>query len=180
MFFKLDAGRFRLYSPQDDPSPIYKGASRLGTDGEKDEASKDEPSVVDSAGASEFAYERDLRNFLAKHLSLIETGLRLYEEEGITGIEFPVGGRYIDILAIDSSNNFVVLELKVSRGYDRVVGQLLRYMAWIEKHQADPGQKVRGVIIAKEISEDLLLACSRVPDVSLYEYELSVTLTRAA
>jgi hypothetical protein len=29
------------------------------------------------------------------------TGLRLYEEEGITGVEFPVGRRFIDMLAVD-------------------------------------------------------------------------------
>lgn len=70
----------------------------------------------------------------------------------------------------------MVIELKVSKGYDRVVGQLLRYIAWIEKHQADPGQSVRGVIIAKEILADLKLACSKIPCIQLMEYSLSVTL----
>ena len=107
---------------------------------------------------------------------MIEPGLRLYEDEGIRGIEFPVGGRFIDILAVDESNAYVVVELKVSRGYDRVVGQLLRYIAWIEQHHAEPAQCVRGVIVAKEISEDLKLACSRVQGVRLFEYKLSVTL----
>ena len=41
-------------------------------------------------GAKEFALERDLRKYLSKNLGLIEPGLRLYEEEEITGIEFPV------------------------------------------------------------------------------------------
>lgn len=91
-----------------------------------------------------------------------------------------MGGRFIDILGVDPKNDYVVIELKVSRGYDRTVGQLLRYMAWIEKHQADPGQKVRGTIIAKEISEDLLLACSRIEDVKLFEYDLSVSLRKVA
>ena len=70
----------------------------------------------------------------------------------------------------------VVIELKVSRGYDRVVGQLLRYMAWIQKNQAEAGQQVRGVIVAREISEDLLLACSLVPGIRLFEYEMSLKL----
>jgi endonuclease len=43
------------------------------------------------------------------------TGLRLYEEEGITGVEFPVGRRFIDILAVDKDGRYVVVELKVSR-----------------------------------------------------------------
>ena len=113
---------------------------------------------------------------MAKNLSLIEPGLRLYKDEGITGIEFPVGGRFIDILALDSTGALVVIELKVSRGYDRVVGQLMRYIAWIRENQADAGQRVRGIIVAREISEDLFLACSLLPDVQLYEYQLSLSL----
>jgi Holliday junction resolvase len=76
--------------------------------------------------------------------------LTLYEEEGINGIEFPVGGRFIDILAVDSDGALVVIELKVSRGYD--------------------------LIVARQISEDLLLACSLLADVQLFEYELSLAL----
>jgi endonuclease len=123
-------------------------------------------------------YESDLRDFLAKNLSVIEPGLRLYQDEGITGVEFPVGGRSIDILAVDARDGLVVIELKVSKGYDRVIGQLLRYMGWIEKHHAEPGQPVRGIIAAREISEDLKLACSLLSNVSLYEYKLSVVLQK--
>ncbi len=116
--------------------------------------------------------------FLAKNLNLIENGLTLYSEEGINGLEFPVGNRAIDILAIDKSKNYVVIELKVSRGYDRVVGQILRYMAWIRKYNADKNQKVRGIIIAREITEDLILACSETQSVDLFEYSLSVSLKK--
>jgi len=168
LFFQMDGSNFRLYDPSVDPAPIYPGnsISKAGPTPEEDE-----PEPI-----SEFAYESDLRDFLAKNLPLIEPGLRLYQEEGITGIEFPAGGRFIDILAIDGKNNFVVVELKVSKGYDRVVGQLLRYTAWIAENHADTSQKVRGVIVAREISADLILACSRVSDVELYEYQLSVKL----
>lgn len=38
--------------------------------------------------------------------------------------------------------------------------------------------RVRGIIVAREISEDLRLACSYLPTVGLYEYELSVLLKR--
>jgi RecB family endonuclease NucS len=64
-------------------------------------------------------------------MAAIEPGLRLYEEESVKGIEFPVGGRFIDLLGVDEAGALVVIELKVSRGYDRVVGQLLRYGGWI-------------------------------------------------
>lgn len=163
-FFKIDSTHFRLYEPGRDPTPI----SELTPISE-------EPQEQPLEGSSEFAYEHDLRDYLARNLHLIDPSLRLYSDEGITGVEFPVGGRFVDILATDGAG-YVVIELKVSKGYDRVIGQLLRYVSWIKKHHADPDQCVRGIIVAKQISEDLRLACAEVPSVSLYEYALSVSL----
>jgi endonuclease len=169
LFFQIDGSQFRLYESAKDPQPITSATAPDAP--EMPEEPEEEKDAV-----SEFAYERDLRNFLAKNLAILEPGLRLYEEEGITGIEFPAGGRFIDILGVDKENRYVVIELKVSRGYDRVVGQLLRYINWVRKNQAEEGQGVRGVIVAREISEDLLLACSDLRDVQLFEYELSLSL----
>lgn len=169
-FFKIDSRTFRLYRPATDPTPISEGAPAMDDT---------QPPGPGAESTSEFAYEHDLRDYLARNLHLIDPTLHLYEDEGIKGIEFPVGGRFIDILAKDD-HGYVVIELKVSKGYDRVVGQLLRYVAWIKHHHAEAGQPVRGVIVAKAISEDLLLACSEVPSVSLFEYDLSVSLKPAA
>lgn len=164
-FYKIDSSTFRLYEPGRDPTPISQSTPV-----------PEEPSDSPSDGTGEFAYEHDLRDFLARNLQLLEPGLTLYTDEGITGVEFPVGGRYIDLLAVDSFGNYVVIELKVSKGYDRVVGQLLRYMNWIKINQADEGQSVRGVIVAKNISEDLRLACAGLPNVALAEYKLAVSI----
>lgn len=171
LLFQIDSKKFRLYDQSSDPGPIYFRPN-------EDEKEKPEHEESEEENINGFAYEKDLQNFLAKNLSLIEPGLLLYMEEEIDGIEFPVGNRFIDILAIDSDNDYVVIELKVSRGYDRVVGQILRYMAWIRKNHAEESQKVRGIIIAREISDDLLLACSETNNVELYEYNLSVTLNK--
>ena len=171
LLYQIDSKKFRLYDPSSDPDPIYSKPK-------EDEITKGELKNSNEENGNEFAYEKDLQNFLAKNLSLIEPGLILYMEEDITGIEFPVGNRFIDILATDKDNNYVVIELKVSRGYDRVVGQILRYMAWIRKNHAEENQKVRGIIISREISDDLLLACSETKNVELYEYSLSVSLNK--
>ncbi len=171
LFYQIDGGHFRLYDAATDPSPIYEKNQSLDLENYEKDKTEDEPPK-----SSEFAYESDLRDFLSRNLTIIEQGLKLYEEEGIIGVEFPVGGRFIDILAVDRGNHFIVIELKVSRGYDRVIGQLLRYMTWIETNLAEPNQMVRGIIIAKEISNDLRLAALRVPDVQLFEYELSISL----
>jgi hypothetical protein len=177
LFYKLGPDQYRLWVPESDPAPVYKetmekSADASDTEGVVVEADTDEENAE---GAREFAFERDLRNYLVKNLGLIEAGLKLYEEEGIIGVEFPVGGRYIDILAIDKNGGYVVIELKVSRGYDRVVGQLMRYMTWVEE-KMETSRPVRGIIVAKEITPDLKMAARRVPDVKLIEYEISFKL----
>ena len=137
LLYQVDASHFRRYDPSTDPVPIHSKADVAGARLDLVNAV-----AVETESPSEFAYESDLRDFLARNLSVIEAGLQLYREEGITGVEFPAGGRFIDILALDTEKRLVVIELKVSKGYDRVVGQLLRYMAWIEQHHAEPGQGV--------------------------------------
>lgn len=166
-FYKIDRSNFRLYEKGRDPVPISE-LTPLEL----------EPVEMPVEGTSEFAYEHDLRDYLAHNLHIIEPSLKLYKDEGITGVEFPAGGRYIDILALDKNGGYVVIELKVSKGYDRVIGQLLRYVSWIKQHHAEPNQSVRGIIIAKSISEDLLLACSELPSISLYEYDLLVLVNK--
>ena len=175
VFFQLDSSHFRLYDPATDPPPIHAGTANPKVVAPPTaEPSEDE----EEPGSAEFAYESDLRNFLSKNLNVLESGFQLYEEEGITGVEFPAGGRFIDILAVDANGSYVVIELKVSRGYDRAVGQLLRYMGWIAKHHADAGQAVRGIIVARLISQDLILACSGLPDIALFEYDMSVSVRK--
>ena len=177
VFYQIDGSHFRLYDFANDPAPIRSGVGKKTSEPPPDEGSS--PNDGPPTGSAEFAYEADLKNYLAKNLAVIEAGLTLYEEEGINGIEFPAGGRFIDILAVDSNNDFVVIELKVSRAYDRVVAQLMRYMVWIANNQAETGQKVRGIIVAREISEDLLLASALVPNVLLFEYQLSFAVHQA-
>ena len=68
LFFQLGRNRFRLYDPAIDPPPIYEEPI------ETEELEELEPG---EASPSEFAYEADLRNFLAKNLHLVEDGLVL-------------------------------------------------------------------------------------------------------
>ncbi len=174
LLFQIDGSHFRRFDAAKDPPPIHEASQAPRSHKAADEEE------AEPEGSNEFAYEADLRDFLARNLPLLERGLRLYEDEGITGVEFPVGGRFVDILAVTPEKDYVVIELKVSRGYDRVVGQLLRYMAWIAKNHAEPSQKVRGIIVAREITSDLLLACSELPNIELFEYQLSVSLKKVS
>lgn len=126
----------------------------------------------------QFAAESDLRDFLAKNLTCIEPGLRLYDQSGGTGVEFPVEGGRIDILAIDDKGGLVVIELKLGRGREKALGQLLYYMGWVDKNLGK--SPCRGIIIAKEIPEELALAVQRTPGVSLHRYKLAVSVELVA
>jgi hypothetical protein len=170
VLFQIDRDHFRLYNPKADPTPIT----------EKPESSPEgDIEEIDDECLREFAYEKDLQQFLSKNLDIIESGLKLYidpEDDKVTGLEFPCGQKFIDILAVDKNNDIVVIELKVSKGYERVIGQIARYIAWVKKNMAGDKQKVRGIIIARSIGEDLKLAASEIKNIDLFEYELNVKL----
>ncbi|MFZ1320892.1 MAG: endonuclease NucS domain-containing protein [Ignavibacteria bacterium] len=138
----------------------------------------DEDEEDNSKEENEFAYENDLRNYLVRNLSVIENGLKLYEEDGIKGEEFFIPGtsRRIDILALDMQNNFVVIELKVSRGYEKVIGQTLFYQSSIKSYFKQ--DKVRAIIIAREITSEIKTASDSLKDFELFEYQLSFTLNK--
>ena len=105
-----------------------------------------------------FALEEDLRHLLVRNLSLIEPGLVLYRDKnGNEGDEYHTAVGDIDVLAVDAKGDFVVFELKISRGSDATVGQLLRYIGWVQKQLA-LDKKVRGIILANEIDEKLRYA----------------------
>ena len=122
----------------------------------------------------ELASESILHHNCVRTLSDIEAGLTLYRKGHRTGVEFDVGGRRIDILAVDSSGSLVVIELKRPEAHDRVVGQLLRYIGWIRQNVARPNQRVRGIIIARQFTHDLRLAASAHPDIQLKQYEVKI------
>lgn len=179
LFFKLSAREFRLWDPDNDPAPWYKTDFEAGIADGVAVADDIGEEVVedDDPGSRTFAFERDLQNYLVRNLGLLEPGLKLYEDEDgeFTGVEFPAGQRYIDILAVGTDDAYVVIETKVSRAYDRVVGQILRYMGWVKENLAGDAP-VRGIIVASEISDDLILATSSVKDIRLVAYEISFKL----
>jgi hypothetical protein len=133
-----------------------------------------EPGSEPEDSEQQFAVESDLRDFLANNLSIIESDLKLYRDGDRTGVEYSIDDGRIDILAVDRDNRPVVIELKVSRGRNRTIGQLLYYMGCVDEHLRKG--RSRGVIVAREISDDLVVATQRVPEVSLFRYRLSVSI----
>ncbi len=146
----------------------HKAFEAAGSDPESEkEETTDEQSDV-------FVLEAHLRDFLAKNIDRVEKGLRLYSSEGVDGVEFAVDGGRIDLLAVDRSGKFVVIELKLSMGRNKTLGQLLYYMGWVDQNLGKG--PCRGIIIASEITEELSVAVSRVPGVSLARYKMNFSI----
>ena len=72
----------------------------------------------------------------------------------------------------------MVVELKKGRATDVVVGQILRYMGFVQEELAENGQLVRGVVIALEDHVKLKRALAMVPAVEFYRYQVSFKLIR--
>jgi RecB family endonuclease NucS len=138
-----------------------------------------EESSVEEASDLLFPLESHLRDFIAANLATVRPqglALRLYEDPtGRDGVEYQTDVGPIDILAQDSNDDFVVFELKLSKGPDRAVGQVLRYMGWVSRHLAG-SKKVLGVIVAREIDEKLKYAVSLVPSIVVLEYKVRFDL----
>jgi restriction system protein len=82
----------------------------------------------------------------------------------------------LDVLARSKDGKtLLVIELKLRRASDNVLGQVQRYMGWV-KQDLDEGQQVRGLIIGDEMDKRLHLALKVAPDVSFMRYEMDFRL----
>jgi hypothetical protein len=133
----------------------------------------------DEDSGSEFALEEHLRDYLAENLHVLEEGMTLWPVgENQEAVEFVVdeNKRRIDILAKDRLGTPTVIELKVSQGHEKALGQSLYYRARVK--ELFKAAKARIVIVAAEISPELKAAATELHDVSLFEYRLSMSLKR--
>ena len=131
---------------------------------------------------STFAMEKHLEAFLVQNWSQTELGkdYEIFEdEEGLVGQQFPTDTGPMDILAVSKDRKtLVVVELKKGRASDVVVGQVLRYMGFVQDELAEPSQKVKGIIIALENDIRLKRALTMVPDIEFYRYVISFNLAK--
>jgi len=139
-----------------------------------------EPDAVGEVKTFTFALESHLRDFIAQHLSHIDENLSLYvSDEGVSGVEYKTGVGFIDILTQNKHDEFVIIELKLSRGIDAALGQLQRYMGWVKKNLSEPNKTVHGIIIAENINDKLKYAVSVANNISLFEYEMAFNTRKA-
>ncbi len=129
---------------------------------------------------AEFAIEKHLEEFLVRNWRNTELGNKydIYKEAGeLVGQQYQTDTGPIDILAISKDRKtLLVVELKKGRISDNVVGQVQRYMGYVQEEVADKDQKVRGVIIALEDDLRLKRALSVTTNIDFYKYKVSFKL----
>ena len=129
-----------------------------------------------------FALEKHLEDFLVTNWSQTDLGKEydIYEDEGeIVGQQYETDTGPMDILAISKDKKtLLVIELKRGRASDVVVGQVLRYMGYVQDELSEKNQKVRGLIIAMDDDQKIKRALSAVPNIDFYRYQVSFKLVR--
>ncbi len=183
LLFSIGRGNVVQYDPNEHGIwEIYKNEFgglevRQTIDNPENQEIETEEAIEDNSYL--FPIEANLRDFLIQNLKTVKgQNLNLFRDEnGRDGKEYPTGVGPIDILAIDDNGNFIIFELKLSRGADKALGQLQRYMGWIKKNLAN-GKRVSGIIVANRMDEKIKYAVSVANDVKLFEYNLKFELSK--
>lgn len=139
-------------------------------------------STPDVENASEFALEKHLEDFLVKNWKHTSIGKKydICEEDGeLVGQQYQTNTGPIDILAISKDKKtMLVIELKRGRTSDVVVGQIQRYMGYVQDELLDKGQQVKGLIIGLEADNKLKRALSVCSNIDFYRYQIDFKLVK--
>jgi restriction system protein len=123
-----------------------------------------------------FVMEKYLEEFLVKNWD--KTVLAESWDFVDSQVQSEVGR--LDILAKSKDDQtMLVVELKLNRASDQVLGQVQRYMGWV-KSELEPDKEVRGLIIGDQLDSRLEYALSVVDNVSFMRYEMDFRLLAGA
>ena len=140
------------------------------------------PSSDDGTNETSFALEKYLEEFIVSNWDNLDLGSKYdRHEEEIDGQrkKCRTDTGEIDILALSKDKTeFLVIELKKGRASDRVVGQTLRYMGYIQSEIANSNQHVKGLIIALEDDVGTRRALSQVPQIDFNIYQINFQLIK--
>ena len=100
--------------------------------------------------------EREIETFIDAKNALRQTGLEIIERQYELS-----PGNIIDLLCRDRKGDLVVVELK-KHSANQTVGQLARYITDVREKKAKSTQKVKGMILALDIDEQLVMSARSV------------------
>ena len=118
--------------------------------------------------------ERDLQAALRRAIEQLEPGMEIVDD----GAERSVASGFIDITARDAQGAIVVIELKTGIARQGAVAQVLSYMGDIADEE--PGQAVRGILVAGDFDKKARSAARVVPNLSLRSYRVSFEFKEAS
>ncbi|MFQ5988562.1 MAG: hypothetical protein ACE5K9_01485 [Candidatus Methylomirabilales bacterium] len=119
-----------------------------------------------------------LREMLASQPEMLEPGLSIVTDKKGNpigaGLSTAVG--HIDLLARDTSGALVVVMVAERGQGEELVAETLTRIGWVRKELGKGKQRVRGVILIKEVPENLSYAAAAVAETILFKaYRVGVT-----
>ena len=155
-----------------------------GDESQDDSSASEKEVVFDSEQKHRFGLEVFLQEFMRDNWEIIPEleDWQLFEQDGdIVGFEYNTNavGR-IDLLAHHKTKpQWLVIELKRNQGSDTTVGQVLRYMGWVDENLKGDGEEVFGLIISHSTDTAIKYALqhTRNVDVMLYDVQFKLEKT---
>lgn len=124
-----------------------------------------------------FYLESQLEDFIIQNWNESEFGKKynlIIEDGELLSQQYRTDIGPIDILAKDKkTDEYVVIELKRNQSGDQTIGQIARYMQWVEENLSS---KVKGVIVCGKWDKKLDYARKRMGDVEVLLYEVNFSL----
>ncbi len=119
-----------------------------------------------------------LRELLAKQPEMLERGLSIVTDKKGNpigaGLSTAVG--HIDLLARDTSGALVVVMVAERDQGEELIAETLTRIGWVRKELGKGKQRVRGVVLMKEVPENLSYAAAAVAETILFKaYRVAVT-----
>ncbi len=153
--------RVLLIKPSDDGDVSFAD-ELLGDDSDDIESTDYEKEIIEAEEIT-FGLERDLQAALRANIEQLEPGLKIIDG----GKERVTEAGEIDITAMDSKGNIVVIELKAGTAAPKVIAQILSYMSTVAEEDNKP---VRGILIAGDFHKRVVLAARAVSNLELKKY----------
>ena len=124
-----------------------------------------------------FYMESQLEDFIIQNWNESEFGKKydlIIKDGELESQQYRTDIGKIDILATDkNTGEYVVIELKRNQTSDQTIGQIARYMQWVEENL---NKGVKGVIVCGKWDEKLDYARKRMGDVEVLLYEVNFSL----
>ncbi|PIN74271.1 hypothetical protein COV20_01490 [Candidatus Woesearchaeota archaeon CG10_big_fil_rev_8_21_14_0_10_45_16] len=160
-------------------NPVIDEMRKTGQAEEEVSTPTEESEDISSTENYLFYMEKELENFLIENWDKTELGKKyeLIEENGdLVSQQYRTEIGIIDILVKDKeTGQYVIIELKKNQTSDDTIGQLTRYMGWLEEKKTN-GEPTKGIIIAAKWDKRLHYALKKVKDVEVYLYQVDFRL----